>query len=202
MSVEEYWTGKEVNYDKIWHEYLAGKDGYIKKFRSSEYYLMQLEFDFPDLDLPLVNFDVIEKTIKGCYHDLKKQYFPEEYEKLGPLFLYKVERGSGIFEFLGQFSQLIVLSIWLVPGIKNEIIEILREHKKGLQIKNQIEKINLIDSIKDSKIPEQVKTNLINEGLSSLKIDLQAPFDGTIENSRKRLETLMENKNKGMKGKS
>lgn len=196
MSVEEYWTGKKVNYDRIWRDYLDGKDDYIQKFQSTSYHLLQIKFNFPDSSLPLINYEVICRTLMGCYHDLKQHCLPKEYSNLGPLFLYKVERGSGIFEFLGELLPLITLSAWLIPGLKDKIIQYIDMQTTGKMINNYNEYFKILDN---APIPEEVKSNLYNEGLSSIKVALERSFKGDIEGSRKQFIEfpIHEKKSKG-----
>lgn len=205
MSIEEYWTGKEVNYDKIWHDYLGGKDGYIQKFKSGSYHLMQLKFDFPDSNLPLVNFEVITKTLQACYHDLKVKCYPDEYNDLGPLYLYDVDRGSFIIEFLGEFSVLIALSLWLLPGFRGRIYQILDEYKAGIHITNEHKRIkklidlqSLLERIDSAPIPPKVRDHLMQECLSSFKIDLEGSSGRNVK-SREHLKELLDVRKKNSK---
>jgi hypothetical protein len=200
MSVEEYWIGKGVDYLKIWQDYLAGKEGYLKKFNSSNYYLMQLKFDYPDSRMPIINQEVISKTIKGCYHDLKQHCHKGEYEEAGPLFSYSVERGSGIFEFLGEFQYLITLSLWLIPGVRNGVIELLREYVENKRLDNEgkhqdnisktLQNFNsYLELIESAPIPKEIRNNLKAEYLSSLEISSEL-FKGDINASRRMLKDL------------
>jgi hypothetical protein len=105
MSVEEYWIGQGVDYKAVWVSYEEGL-GYIDKFRKMRVHALRIELaQFPS-DLPLFNHEAVYKTIKGYFHDLKQQCLsPGESDVAGPLFLYSVERASGIWTFLGELSQ-------------------------------------------------------------------------------------------------
>lgn len=198
MSSEEYWIGKGTNYKNIWEDYLNIKEAEIKKFNSRTYFPMQIKFDFPDSSMPVFNHEVIYKTLKGCYHDLEKHCLSsEEYNNSGPLFLNRLERGSGVFEFLGEFQGLIVLSLWLIPSIKNGVIELINQYVEGKRIDNEAKRValkqeylNLIERVGNAPIPEEIKTNLIAEYLSSLKIS-PISFKENIEVSRKELKELI-----------
>ena len=199
MSSEEYWLGRGTNYKNIWEDYLINKEVQIKKFNSRMYYPMQIKFDFPDSSMPVFNHEVIYKTLKGCYHDLVKHCLPSEaYNNSGPLFLNRLERGSGVFEFLGEFQGIIVFSVWLIPGIRNGAIEIIKQYIEGMRIENESKKIaltkeylDLIEKVDNAPIPEIVKTNLKAEYLCSLKVSPISAKDN-IEIARKELKELIE----------
>jgi hypothetical protein len=81
----------------LWGAYEAGYGGYVGKFKSRKVHLFIIEFRFPPNSLPLVDHEVVLKTLKGVFHDLKRINLSEaEYLRALPLFLYSVERGSGI----------------------------------------------------------------------------------------------------------
>lgn len=52
------------------------------------------------------------KTVKGTFHDVKLECLTrEQYDRAVPIFLHRVDRGSGVFEFLAQFDPLMT---WVV----------------------------------------------------------------------------------------
>lgn len=116
MSVEEYWIGRDIDYQAVWRSYKDGL-GYIDKFRTMRVHLLRIELRQFPCDMPLFNHEAIYKTIKGYFHDLKQQCFSrDEYDVAGPLFLYSVERASGIWTFLGELPQVLLLGATLADG--------------------------------------------------------------------------------------
>jgi hypothetical protein len=60
----------------------------------------------------LFDHEVLFKTVKGTFHDVKAECLtPKAYDESVPIFLYRVDRGSGVFEFLAQFDPLMT---WIV----------------------------------------------------------------------------------------
>ncbi len=107
MSVEQYWMGKGIDLDAIWRDFDDGRD-YIDKVSNSELYLLRLTFDSPLARLPLFDHEAIYKTVKGTFHDVKLECFPQrKYDSSAPIFLHGVRRGSGIHEFLGQLDPIL-----------------------------------------------------------------------------------------------
>ncbi len=108
-DIAEYWIGSGVDYRRLWGAYEAGYEGYVDKYKSRKVHLLVIEFRFPPNYLPLVDHEVVLKTLKGVFHDLKRENLSEdEYNRALPLFLYSVERGSGIYKFLGELRQLLM----------------------------------------------------------------------------------------------
>jgi hypothetical protein len=111
MSIEHYWMGKDLDLDSLWGDFDQGS-GYIQKVSTSSLHLLRLTFDEHPVRLPLFDHEVIFKTVKGTFHDVKAECLtPEAYDQAAPIFLHRVDRGSGIFEFLGQFDPLMT---WVV----------------------------------------------------------------------------------------
>lgn len=118
MSYQEYWIGKGINLDSLWKDFDSGH-AYIDKFKTIEPYLLRLTFTGYPENLPLFDHEVIYKTVKGTFHDVKKECLtPREYDEASPIFLYKVNRGSGIFEFLAQFDPLMTYIVALAAAMK------------------------------------------------------------------------------------
>jgi hypothetical protein len=113
VNRDEYWIGEGIDYDTLWDAYDDGI-GYIDKFRSMDVHLLRITFAEPPSSLPLFNFEAIYKTVKGYFHDIKSTVLSEEeFATAGPLFLYRVDRGSGIWDFLGELRQLVMLGTTL-----------------------------------------------------------------------------------------
>lgn len=111
MSIEHYWMGKGIDLDDLWQDFDNGS-GYVQKVTASRLHLLRLTFDKHPERLPLFDFEVLFKTVKGTFHDVKAECMtPDEYDRAAPIFLHRVDRGSGIFEFLAQFDPLLT---WVV----------------------------------------------------------------------------------------
>jgi hypothetical protein len=111
MSVERYWMGKDLDLDDLWRDFDKGS-GYMQKVAASPLHLLRLTFGGHPPHLPLFDHEVIYKTVKGTFHDVKAECFAAEaYDAAAPIFLHRVDRSSGIFEFLAQFHPLIT---WVV----------------------------------------------------------------------------------------
>lgn len=198
MSFEEYWIGKGIDYERIWEDYNDGKDWYLNKFKSMNTHLLQIKFQYPGPELPLINHEVLYKTIKGLYHDVKERCFStEEYNQFGPLFLYDIQRGSGIFEFLGDPVPLLMLIILfgLPEELKPKLIKKLeryfddiRSSKKldneSKKLDNDIKQKKLEQMKRDSRIQTAIENFLKQKPRISMSKD---SFDGDIEKTRKTL---------------
>ncbi|MBN1808254.1 MAG: hypothetical protein JW909_04240 [Planctomycetes bacterium] len=111
MSKEKYWIGKGLDLEQLWQDYDDGQ-GYIQKVAGSELHLLRLTFANHPAHLPLFDHEAIYKTVKGTFHEVKAECLTREaYDRAAPIFLYRVDRGSGIFEFLAQFDPLMT---WVV----------------------------------------------------------------------------------------
>src|SRR4051794_35157744 len=105
----EYWIGENVDYDGIWSAYESGQ-GYIAKFQSMRVHLLRVSLQAQPREQPLFSFEAVHKTIKGYFHDLKKFCLTQdEYDAAGPLFIYQVSRSSGVWDFLGELRQILML---------------------------------------------------------------------------------------------
>lgn len=112
-SKYQYWIGENVDYDEVWSAYESG-EGYVHKFQSMRVHLLRITIQAQPQELPLFNFEAVYKTIKGYFHDLKKFCLtPAEYDAAGPLFVYQVGRSSGIWDFLGELRQILMLGVSL-----------------------------------------------------------------------------------------
>jgi len=187
----EYWIGRDVDYEKYWDSYLNGK-GYIQKYHSMEVHIIRIKFVQQPNTLPLFNFEAVFKTIKGYFHDLKKYCLtPEEYGSAGPLFVYSVERDSGIWTFLGELRQILFLGSTLAD--EKVLGQKLENYEKKLEILNKYfgNSVNTEDfkRFMSAKTPRQLEKaiqNLIEEGIEKIEIS-QEPFAGEIEETKKSL---------------
>jgi hypothetical protein len=135
MSTYEYWIGQGVDFVGVWNNYESGLD-YIDKYRTMRVHLIRFTFEQPPSNWPLFNHEAIYKTIKGYFHELKRLCFTEdEYAVAGPLFLYEIDRGSGIWSFLGEFRPLYLLAVTLVQ--EKIVGQRLENLEKMLEINNK-----------------------------------------------------------------
>jgi hypothetical protein len=111
MSVEEYWIGKGLDLEGLWRDFEEGLD-YIEKVAGSRLHLLRLTFNGHPANLPLFDLEVLFKTVKGTFQDVKYEFLTREaYDEAAPIFLYRVDRGSGVLEFLAQLDPLLK---WIV----------------------------------------------------------------------------------------
>lgn len=111
VSVEQYWMGKGIDLDSLWDDFDHGS-GYIQKVANSPLHLLRLTFAQHPPHLPLFDHEVVFKTVKGTFHDVKAECLtPEAYDDAAPIFLHRVDRGSGVFEFLAQYGPLMT---WVI----------------------------------------------------------------------------------------
>lgn len=111
MSVEQYWMGKGLDLETLWRDFDGGS-GYVQKVEASPLHLLRLTFAQHPQHLPLFDHEVVFKTVKGTFHEVKAECFTSAaYDEAAPIFLHRVDRGSGVFEFLAQFDPLMT---WVV----------------------------------------------------------------------------------------
>lgn len=197
MSIEEYWIGRGIDYQAVWQSYEDGF-AYIEKFRTMRVHLLQIELRELPLYLPLFNHEAVYKTIKGYFHDLKQQCLSrDEYSAAGPLFLYSVERASGIWSFLGELPQLLLLGATLadekVMGQQLENLDmklsILRKYFGEATVSR-----NAFQAFMCANTPSQLQIavdRLISEGIDKIQISSQ-PFDGDIDATKRSLFNIKE----------
>lgn len=183
--MHEYWIGEGVNYDKLWSAYEEGQ-GYIQKFHSMRVHLLRIELSQHPKNLPLFNFEAVFKTIKGYYHDLKKYCLSsDEYMSAGPLFIYSVNRNSGVWDFLGELRQLLMLGTTLAD-----------QKTVGQQLDNMDKKMEFLrknfgnaispedfQRFMRAKSPRQLQKavqKLSEQGIQRIAVS-KAPFEGDIK---------------------
>ena len=127
MPFEEYWIGKNVDLDTLWGDYERGT-GYIEKVSQSEVYLLRLTFGGHPKYLPLFDHELIYKTVKATFHDVKQLCLtPADYDKAAPIFLYRVDRGSGIYEFLAELTPLLPFVATLGTAVMGYLGYLMKE---------------------------------------------------------------------------
>jgi len=194
LSKEEYWIGRGVDYEGVWRSYRDGL-GYVDKFVSMRVHLLRIEFDQPPRTMPLFNHEAIYKTLKGYFHDLKQTCFSrEEYAMSGPLFLYSIDRGSGIWNLLGELRQLIMLGSTLadekVMGQKIDNLDkrlmLLRKHFGDAFTP---EEYYMFMKAKTPRELDKAVQELLKQRIIRVQIS-RAPFVGNIESTEKTLVDL------------
>jgi hypothetical protein len=183
-SLLEYWTGKDVDYDALWDAYESG-GSYVDKFRSMNVHLFRITLREQPRQYPLFNFEAVYKTIKGYFHDLKKLCLASaEYDVAGPLFIYRVDRSSGVWEFLGELRQLLMLGTSLadekVMGEKlanlDKRLEVLRKHFGDAVNPKDFE---MFMRAKTPRQLERAVQKLIGQGVQKVEISRE-PFIGDV----------------------
>ena len=151
-----------------------------------ETHLLRLEISSPPVDEPLFNHEAVYKTVKGYFHDLKEACLTrEEYGRAGPLFLYSVDRGSGIWNFLGELRQILLLGTTLadekVMGqrLKNldKQLGILKKHF-GRSVTPEI-----FEAFVKARSPRQLDRavgKLFEQGIKRIAISTK-PFKGNVK---------------------
>jgi len=92
MSIEHYWMGKDLDLEGLWQDFDSGS-GYVQKVASSRLHLLRLTFNDHPERLPLFDLEVVFKTVKGTYHDVKAECLsPQAYDRAAPIFLHRVDR--------------------------------------------------------------------------------------------------------------
>jgi hypothetical protein len=132
MSIYEYWIGQNVDLSAVWRDYEQGQ-GYERKFHQTACHLLEIEFNGPPLADPIFAFEAIFKTTKRYFHDMKELCLPpRDYEVAAPLYFYGVERGSAVWQWLGELRQLILFGTTL--GDEKVVGETLDNLEKKLSI--------------------------------------------------------------------
>jgi hypothetical protein len=112
MSIYDYWIGRDVDVAQAWRDYEAGEE-YERKFYERTCHLLEIEFDL-QVGHPIFPFEAIFKTTKRYFHDLKRACLTaSEYDLAAPLYFYGVERGSAVWQWLGELRQLLLFGTTL-----------------------------------------------------------------------------------------
>jgi hypothetical protein len=189
MDFYEYWIGKDINLDEVWSSF---DQGYIDKYRSMEVYMLRLEFDKYTTNLPLFDQEAIVKTIKSLFHDFKKECLSSaEYDSLGPIFLYEINRGSAIWTFLAELKPLVLFSTvisaaWIWAKYEGQSLDNL--DKKLSIIKKHFPQASDIDIEEFTNAHtfigrKKVIKRLLNQGLKKVELSKE-PFKDKEANAR------------------
>ncbi len=196
MKNSEYWIGEEVDYDTIWNAYESGLS-YIDKFRSIRVHLLSVELTEFDSDLPLFNHEAVYKTIKGYFHDFKRVCLtPSEYDQSGPLFLYSVNRGSGIWNFLGEPNLIVTFAMTLAAGkiLGEELADIETRLKIIQQYFPDTVNPAHINSFMRARTPAALRAavgKLIAQGIKGVGVS-QLPFDGNFRRTARSIVNIQQ----------
>lgn len=198
MSFDEYWIGKGTNLRELWDDYEQGV-GYKDKYKTMQVHLIQFCFKEPIAQLPLFNLEVVLKTMKAYFHEVKiLSLSREEYNEAGPLFVYEINRGSAIWSFLASLRHLLLFGTTLAD-----------EQLKNLMLDNDLKKLEIIDKkinilkkhfgnsvnsedfhnfLAARKEPDlqMAVTKLLSQGIGKVEISKE-PFTGDINKARKSL---------------
>lgn len=188
----QYWIGDGIDLHKYWTAYKDGQ-GYMQKFEDMKCYVFEITFETPAKQLPLFNLEPIYKTLKSYYHDLKKDILSRnEYNSAGPLFVYEINRGSGIWTFLGELWYTLVLGTTLseekIKGQRLDNLEkklrILKEYFGEGNVRPELFE-NFIKADTPIETQEALQ-NLFDEKIKTIRIS-KHPFEGNIEDNRKEM---------------
>jgi hypothetical protein len=191
-DVQKYWIGSTVNYKELWAAYEAG-EGYIYKFKKMECHLLVIEFHKWNRSFPLFDHEAVFKTIKGLFHDLKKENLsPAEYDAAGPLFFYSVERGSSIYKFLGELRQILMLGNTLSDEkLKEKHLRNMQERidfmRKNFTTVEKEAAQQLVLAKTTDEMDEAVK-KLMECGIKSIKVSQQAVLGAPNQSEVKLIE--------------
>jgi hypothetical protein len=201
--VEEYWIGKNTDYNSLWAAYDSGS-GYMAKYYGMTAHLIIIELEHPPREKPLFQHEAIFKTMKGYFHDLKRACLSfEEYVNAAPLYFYSVERGSSKYKFLGELRQLITFGSTLADEKAlgrhldnlDRRLAFLKKHFGPIVDENAFRAF--MKARTTSELDDAVQ-RLFRCGIKSVKISKE-PFEGDIERTE---QTLIELKQKDDDGRS
>jgi hypothetical protein len=197
----EYWIGKDVDYRSVWQAYEDGL-GYIEKFRTMRVHLLQIELtQFPS-HLALFNHEVVYKTIKGYFHDFKLYCLSnKDYSYAGPLFLYSVDRGSGIWNFLGEAHLILAFALSLATGkVLGQELDNVEKKLQLLQkyFPSEVDPA-VVQNFMHARTPralEQAVNKLVAQGIQRVAVS-QRPFRGDFHDTASSLVDIKQTIVKG-----
>ena len=200
IDVLEYWIGKNTDYYGIWRSYENGT-AYIKKYKTMSVHLLELKLSIPQPEDPLFNHEAVFKTLKGYFHDLKFICLSrDEYGAAGPIFLYSVDRGSGIWRFLGGLRELVLFGTTLsdekLVGQRLENLDkklkILREHFGGNLREEDFQRF--MNATCSEELDYAVR-KIFEQGIESVRISTK-PYEGKVDETENLLIELKDNNRK------
>jgi len=175
----EYWTGKDIDFKKLWDAYNSGKNGYIRKFHTMKMATVRLEFSLPPKGDPLFNLEANLKTLKGLYWQFKNYCLsdPHERDEAGPLFVYSIERGSSHW--------LLMIEAYLAPhfieALSKAAFGCMRVYREGIKITRELEKLDYERSKRNKERKEYNKPEITTDSLEKLIKDYKLAFDNLLE---------------------
>jgi len=149
-------------------------------------HLLRITFREQPQQYPLFNFEAVYKTVKGYFHDLKKFCMTsDEYDTAGPLFIYQVGRSSGVWDFLGELRQILMLGTSLadekVIGEKlnnlDKRLEFVRKHFGDAVSPEDFE---MFMRARTPRHLERAVRKLIEQGVQKVEVSGK-PFEGDIQ---------------------
>jgi hypothetical protein len=193
----DYWIGKDSSLEYYWRAYHEGK-GYQQKFQTMQCHVFEITFEKTAKELPLFNLEPLYKTLKAYYHDFKRDCLSErEYNNAGPLFIYEINRGSGIWTWLGEVYYTLILGTTLteekIKGQRLDNLEkklrILKEHFGEGNVRPE-----LFEAFMKAGTPDEMESalqNLFQEKILDVRIS-KFPVITTVEEARKEMISLKE----------
>ena len=147
-------------------------------------------------NLPLFNLEVVPKTFKAYFHELKMLSLNQsEYNEAGPLFVYEINRGSSIWSFWGGLRHLVLFGTTLADEqLKNLLLD---NKSKELEILDK--KIDILEKhfsfavekrdfqqFMQAQKPDELKmavNKLLESGVVKVEIS-KKPFQGDINDTK------------------
>ncbi len=182
MSLGRYWTGANLDLNRIWMDFEEGQ-AYVSKFNLAEVHMIRFTFSKYSSADPIFNHEAIFHTIKGYFHEVKKTCFTfEEYDASVPVFLYSINRNSEEWSFLGELRQLLLVGTTLSD--EKALGQVIENYEKKLAFINKNfpasigtpEFMKFMEANSAHAVDAAVK-NLINQKLMDIEIS-RRPFRG------------------------
>lgn len=177
-----------MDFGGVWDAYDSGQP-YIDKYDSMRVHVIRIRLTHQPARLPLFNHESVFKTIKGYFHELKRLCLSEdEYFSAGPLFIYSVERESGMWTFLGELRQLLLLGTTLadekMSGEKlvnmDKRIEFMKKHFGDAVSPKDFQ---MFMKAKTPRQLEKALQRLVEQGIERIEISSKS-FEGNIEETK------------------
>jgi uncharacterized protein (DUF433 family) len=178
-KISQYWIGKDLPLGDLWQAYQGGID-YLEKFNHIEAHFLEISFSESAEGTPFGSFEVVYKTIKSYFHQIKQTCFQNEYSDLAPLYFYSAFRHPTRYLFLGQINPLLIMAISLIEkkfigdsfSDTKQILEFVRINFPEALVED---KLNQFQASRGNHIDKDYFEKLINLGLSGVKVT-KKPF--------------------------
>lgn len=192
---KEYWIGKDIDITTLKNINESGEYIFHEKIKHNydNLILLSIQFKQPHSELPLLNHELTYKAFKKLFHDCKSLVLTDrEYDNSLPIFLYGINRGSSIYEWVAQASLIpAFLCVLIVYGSKvtKEVQEIILNHQQ-IDLNAQQYKINALTKENLKLEIEKRKKEMNKEDLNEMQtcVDIilnQNILNISIENLKK-----------------